>query len=174
MLNQIFAHTPRWVWVLLLALLCLGLSQSVTRRASLRRVTLLPLVMAGLSLYGAVSGFGAQAPLLFWLASAAASAALVLRRGLPEGTRYDALRLEFTLPGSWMPMALVLGIFLTKYFVGVVTALQPALVGDPLFAFTLSALYGAFSGVFLARALRLWRLAARMPAVRPPQPPVAA
>lgn len=43
MLYQILANTPRWVWVLLLTLLWLGLSQAVSRAASLKRITLLPL-----------------------------------------------------------------------------------------------------------------------------------
>ncbi|MEI8325617.1 MAG: DUF6622 family protein, partial [Betaproteobacteria bacterium] len=60
MLNQILSNTPRWVWVLLLALLGLGLSQAVTRSASLKRITILPLVLVGLSLSGTLSAFGAD------------------------------------------------------------------------------------------------------------------
>ena len=48
MITQIVTHTPTWVWGLLLALLWLGLKQSVSRTASLRRVTVMPLVMTGL------------------------------------------------------------------------------------------------------------------------------
>jgi hypothetical protein len=39
--------------------------------------------------------------------------------------------------------------------------MQPAHANDVLFALAVSALYGAFSGVFAARAARLWRLAWR-------------
>jgi len=52
----------------------------------------------------------------------------------------------------------MMGIFFTKYAVGVTLALQPALARDLPVALALSAVYGAFSGVFLARAARLWRL----------------
>jgi hypothetical protein len=162
MLNQIFSNTPRWVWVLLLALLGLGLSQAVTRTASLRRITVLPLVMTGLSLFGTVTVFGADPQLLLvWLVSGGLMAALLLQRSLPVSARYSAQTRLFILPGSWVPLLLILGIFVTKYFVGVATAMQPALARDPVFALTFSALYGAFGGIFLARAARLWRLVLR-------------
>lgn len=162
MLNQILVNTPRWVWVLLLALLWLGLSQAVSRTASLRRITLLPLAMTGLSLYGTVTAFGADPQvLLVWLCAASLIVTLVLRQTLPDATRYDTATQRFTLPGSWVPLLLILGIFITKYVVGVATAMQPALARDANFSLGFGALYGAFSGVFLARAVRLWRLALR-------------
>lgn len=61
-----------------------------------------------------------------------------------------------------MPLALILGIFLTKYLVGVELALQPALARDSDFALQIAALYGVFNGLFAAlRALRLWKLVQR-------------
>lgn len=160
MLYQILANTPRWVWVLLLALLWLGLSQAVSRTASLKRITLLPLTMAGLSLYGTVTAFGTEPQLLLvWLLAGGLMAAVVARRALPEATRYDPATRRFTLPGSWLPLLLILGIFATKYLVGAVSAMQPALAHDASFSLCFAALYGAFAGVFLARAGRLWRLA---------------
>ena len=162
MLNQILSGTPRWVWVLLLVLIGLGLRQVRARRASLARITALPLVMASLSLAGMASAFGADPKLLLvWLATGGLMLVSLARRAPPEGARYDVQARRFTLPGSWVPLLLILGIFLVKYFVGVATAIQPAVAQDPLFAFAFSALYGVFCGIFLARAARLWRLALR-------------
>lgn len=159
MLSQIFANTPGWVWGLLLALLWLGLSQAVTRTASLKRITLLPLAMSGLSLYGTVAAFGAGPQLLLvWMCAGALALTLVLQQALPEATRYDPATRRFTLPGSWVPLLLILGIFVTKYFVGAVTAMQPALAHGASFSLGFAALYGAFAGIFLARAARLWCL----------------
>jgi hypothetical protein len=161
MLAQILTHTPRWVWILLIALLWLGLSQAVARSASLKRITLLPLVMTGLSLSGTVSAFGADPLLLLVWCAAAAVALLLVPQALSPATRYDPATRRFSLPGSWTPLALILGIFLTKYTVGVATALHPELTQYPGFSLGVSALYGAFSGVFVARTARLWRLALR-------------
>jgi hypothetical protein len=88
-----------------------------------------------------------------------AQIAALLRRKLAPGVRYDAARARFTLPGSAVPLALMMGIFLTKYAVGVALSVAPALSRDAAFAAVVGGLYGAFSGVFGARALRLWRLA---------------
>jgi hypothetical protein len=174
MLNQIILNTPRWVWVLLVALLGLGFSQALARTASLKRITLMPVVMTGLSLSGVVGAFGAGAPLLAWLVACVLTAASLARQALPEATRYDPATRNFSLPGSWVPLALILGIFMTKYFVGVATAMQPALAREWEFALGFSALYGVFSAVFLARTWSLWRLALKQERVTPSQRALAA
>ena len=82
-----------------------------------------------------------------------------IRSTAPAGARYCNASRRFDLPGSAMPLVLIMGIFLTKYLVGVELAMQPALARDSAFALQIAALYGAFSGLFVARAMRLWRLA---------------
>src|SRR5204863_101542 len=56
-------------------------------------------------------------------------------------------------------LALMMGIFLTKYAVGVSLAFSPALAQSASYATAISVVTGALSGVFLGRAVRLWRLA---------------
>ncbi|MBX3653391.1 MAG: hypothetical protein KIS62_07120 [Ramlibacter sp.] len=164
-LGQIIGNTPRWVWGLLAALLWLGFSQVLPRSVGLRRVTVMPLAMTVFSAYGLATAFGASGWLTqtvgMWLLAAAAVLLLTWGRSAPAGTRYDAATRRFQMPGSWMPLALIVGIFLTKYIVGVELALQPTLVRDTAFALGIASLYGVFTGLFLARASRLWRLALR-------------
>ena len=160
MILRILANTPLWVWGLLAALLALGISQMFTRSASLARVIFLPAAMIGLAIYGIFSVFGANpAVLLAWCAAAAFAVPALLSRPVPAGTRYDAATRRFTLPGSPLPLLLILGIFLTKYAVGVTLAMRPALGGETGFALSVAGLYGIFSGILLGRALRLRRLA---------------
>ena len=164
-LGSILKNTPAWVWGLLAGLLVLGFSQTLGRRASLRRITVMPVAMTGLSLWGAVSAFG-NSPvfgyvLLAWFAGAAAMLALIAPMAPAAGTRFDASSRRFEMPGSWVPMVMILGIFLTKYVVGVELAMQPSLAQDSQFTLVVGALYGLFSGVFAGRAARLWRLALR-------------
>jgi hypothetical protein len=162
MAQHIVSGTPTWVWVLLAVLAWLGLRQALTQTASLRRVTLMPLALVALSLYGTVTVFGSQPlALLVWATAAAASAFLVLRRPVPPGTRFDLASQTFTLPGSWAPLALMMAIFCTKYAVGITNAINPTFLHSTAVALTVSALYGLCSGVLIARALRLWRLAAQ-------------
>jgi hypothetical protein len=160
MAQHIVSGTPTWVWVLLAVLAWLGLRQALTQTASLLRVTLVPLALVALSLYGTVTVFGSQPlALLVWAMAAAASAFLVLRRPVPPGTRFDLASQTFTLPGSWAPLALMMAIFCTKYAVGITNAINPTFLHSTAVALTVSALYGLCSGVLIARALRLWRLA---------------
>ena len=93
------------------------------------------------------------------LAGPVAATATVLARPLPAGTAYDPASRRFALPGSAWPLALMMGIFCTKLAAGVALAQHPALARSAAIGWTVSALYGALSGIFLGRAARLWRLA---------------
>jgi hypothetical protein len=165
MLGPVLKSTPVWVWGLLAVLTWLGLSQARARTAGLARVTVMPIAMTALSVWGTVSAFGGSpqfgSVLLAWSAAAAIALATLAPMAAPAGTRYDVRTRAFRLPGSWVPMLLILGIFLTKYIVGVELAMQPGLARDGQYAVMAGALYGLFSGVFAGRAVRLWRLASR-------------
>ncbi len=160
MFIQIITHTPLWVWAILVVILWVGLKQTLPRSVSLRRITVLPLVMVGLSLAGTLTAFGTDNhALLAWGAAAAVAAAVVMTRNLPQGTQYNTWTQQFQIPGSWTPLVLMMGIFVTKYAVGVTLSMRPDLAREAMFGQCVGALYGGFSGVFVARAARLWRLA---------------
>jgi hypothetical protein len=167
MLIQILRHTPTWVFILFFALIAVGIAQIASRSMPLARVTALPLALAGLSLYGVVAPFATQ-PLavLCWACGGAAAVMLVQRRTLPAGTSYDPVTRRFHVPGSVVPLVLMLAIFCTKYAVGVTLGITPQLAAQAPFAWLVSALYGVLSGGLLGRAVRLWRLkAAQTPRV---------
>jgi hypothetical protein len=162
-LGSIVRQTPTWVWGLLAALLALGASQLRRRSASLARVSALPVAMTVFSLWGTFAAFG-NSPLLgqvsgVWVAAAAAACSLVAP-GRASGS-YDPATRSYALPGSVVPLLLIAGIFLVKYAVGVELAMAPQMARDTQYALTVAALYGAFTGLFLGRAARLWRLALR-------------
>jgi hypothetical protein len=172
-LGTVLKNTPLFVWGLLAGLLWLGLSQVRSRTAGLKRVVLMPVLMTGLSVWGTVSAFSASPMfgyvMLVWMLMAATTLALVATMSPPSGAEYDAGTRIFALPGSWVPLVLILGIFFTKYVVGVDLAMQPDLARDGQYTLIVGALYGLFSGVFAGRAARLLRLAAR-PALAQPSP----
>ena len=161
MLMQILLHTPKWVFAVFVLLAWLGGRQLVANRIGLNRVLVMPVAMAGLSFWGVVSVSGESAgALLGWAMAALLLMVLVLRRPLPATTRYDAAARQFEVAGTAVPLMLMMGIFLTKYVVGVSLALHPELRHQAAFALGVPVLYGAFSGIFAARAARLWRLPA--------------
>jgi len=158
----VIRHTPTWVWPLLLALLWLGGWQTLPRTASLRRTTLLPAAMLMLSSWGVVSAFGFGTALLAWGLGGVAAAVPALRAGVP-GARFSPAAQSFTLPGSWVPLALMLAIFCMKFGVGMSLALHPEWRDGVGLSFGASLAYGGFSGVFAGRALALARLARETP-----------
>ena len=164
MLTSIVRNTPYWVWSLLAALVALGSSQLFARRASPLRVCIMPVAMAAFAIYGLVTAF-AHAPhglstAIAWLATTVSSTALAfwMHPAAPAGSRFDAPSQTFHLPGSAVPLLMILGIFLTKYIVGVELALQPSQAQDSAFVLGVASLYGAFNGIFVARLIRLWRM----------------
>jgi hypothetical protein len=162
MFIAIVQHTPAWVWGLLIVLLALGLSQTRDREIGLARVTVLPLAMVALSLYGVLGAFGeAPVALAGWALGLAAALAVGSRRVAVRGARWSAERALLHVPGSWLPLTLIVGLFAIKYIAGISLAMQPALAGNAGFAGACSLAYGSFSGLFLARGLSLRKLAGR-------------
>ena len=159
----ILGRTPAWVWGLLAGLLALGATQLRDRTASAARVSLLPLAMTAFSAWGTFSALGSSGNTAgvaaAWLVAAAAAFALVAPGN--ARARFDPVQRTYALPGSVVPLLLIAGIFLVKYGVGVELSMAPHLVQDTRYALTVAGLYGAFTGIFIGRASRLWRLALR-------------
>lgn len=154
------AHIPVWVPAVLLLLLYLGHRQAQARVVRPAVLVAVAVAMCGLSLYGVVSAFGVvPVALLPWLAGYALSAIggsrLVSRQGMAV---VDA---AVRVPGSWVPLALMLGIFTARFALGFAAAVRPSLVHDPVLVAALSAALGALSGGFGARALAVRRFARR-------------
>jgi hypothetical protein len=159
MFTAIVQHTPVWVWIVFVTLIVIGVKQSFARRLRLGRVTALPIVFVALSLAGVVSAFGPDASaLLAWAVGVFAAAGLALQGGAPAAARWLPAERVFEVPGSWVPLALMLGIFGMRFAVAVLLALQPGLRGDAGFAALAGLGYGGFSGLFLGRAMALWQL----------------
>jgi len=162
MFIAIVQHTPVWVWGLLAVLVALGLSQTRDRQVSLVRVTVLPLVMIALSVSGVFSAFGhSPAALGGWAAGVGAALAFGRRLVAVRGAAWSQQTAMLHVPGSWVPLALIVALFALKYFVGVSLALHHELAADTGFAGAISLAYGGFSGLFLLRGLSLRRLAKR-------------
>ena len=160
MFMQILTHTPKWVFALFAGLVYLGIKQMLPSRAGLNRITIMPLAMTCLSLFGVTSAFGdSPQALLTWVVGAAITFALNFQISGSPQIRYDAANRSFNLPGSAVPLALFMGIFFTKYAVGISVGMQPALAHDASFALVVAGMYGGFSGIFLSRAAKLWRIA---------------
>lgn len=162
MIIDILRHTPFWVFLVLALLVFLGARRIRPGRIPVRRLYVLPLVMTVFSLVGTVQAFGAGvATIGIWVVAFAAL--LALGRSLParSDVQYAPASRSVELPGSWLPLVLMITIFFFRYAVAVALAMHPALHADPTFGTAVSGLYGLFAGSFAARALMTWRAAFR-------------
>lgn len=159
MIVTILSHTPVWVWGLLTALMALGLSQTRQRRVAPSRLLMLPLVLLGLGLWSMAPGFMAL-PLAasVWLAALGAGVALLAGRPAQAGAEWLPAEQRLRIPGSWMPMLLILVIFSLRYAANVGMAINPGWRSAPEVLLPLALLYGGFSGLLLGRALALLKL----------------
>ena len=162
MVLQILERTPPWVFVLFAVLLVLGTLQTRPRELRLLRVALMPAIFLPLSAWGVWNAFGAsEFAYGGWLAGVGSAMLLNRYMRLPRRVSYSSDTRAFKIEGSWIPLAMMMAIFFTRYVVAVATAMQPALKGMPAFAAVVGLAYGLFSGSFLARALRILAAAPR-------------
>ncbi|ODU99247.1 MAG: hypothetical protein ABT20_17185 [Rubrivivax sp. SCN 70-15] len=158
LLLAILRHTPLWVWGLFAALLLLGASQLRPRAVAPLRLLLLPLVLLALGLWSSSAGFVADPrTFVLWLAALLAGGAL--GRRLPQpAARWDAATQRLWLPGSILPLTLVVLVFGLRYGITVAMILDAGWRDSTAVRLTAPALYGAISGLLSGRALALWTL----------------
>jgi hypothetical protein len=163
---EVIRHTPQWVGVILAAIVGLGVLQLRDHSLARLRVVLLPVGLGVYSLWGTASVFGVQ-PLVLAAWSLGWGATLMLGRQVPwaAGVRHDAASNRFHLPGSVLPLLLMLGVFAVRYVVAVTLAFHRDWAADAAFAGVVSAVYGALSGLLAARAMCILGSARRAPAL---------
>jgi hypothetical protein len=161
MILQILQRTPPWVFALFLALLFLGAMQVRPRDISRARVALMPAIFLPLSLWGIWAAFGPEAvAFAAWLAGVGAAVLFNHYGRLPRQVSYTPETGLFHVPGSWVPLAMMMAIFFARYAISVAMAMQPELKSMQVFAAGVGAAYGLMSGSFLARALHILGAAA--------------
>lgn len=154
MLQQILVKTPLYVWALLAFLIYRGVLAARDRDIGVNRMLVIPLLMLVLALQSIATQFGvASMAMAAW---AAGTAAYALQRwsfgraGVSPGAAPDTLRIR----GSWMPLAVMMLIFLVKYALAVTLAIRPHMADDAVFGATVCGLLGLCNGYFLGQLAR--------------------
>lgn len=157
---EILRRTPSWVFVLFFVLLAFGCFQSRDRLVSRSRVIILPTAMLLLSFYGVLSAFGiTPLALAAWLAGVAVALCFGLKTVKLSGASFTKETGLFSVPGSWLPLALMMAIFFIKYAMGVILARKLPIISDLTFIGSVGLVYGLLSGIFFARAMAIVRTA---------------
>ena len=155
-ISQVLKGTPSWVWAILVALIVLGVRQLRARVVSRYSVLIAPVVFLFVGLMAAGRG-----PVVFsaWALTLLATAAFTFFVWQPTGgASYDASTDRLNLPGSVIPMLLMLAIFLLNYVINVTLAIKPTLRSEIVWQVGLAIILGALSGVFFGRAATLSRM----------------
>jgi hypothetical protein len=156
MMIETLRYTPIWVWAVLVMLTAIGASMMQTRIVSVKRLTRLPVLMTIYSFTSALLSFGARpAYSLAWLAGLVSVYLMLRKLAKPSSARYLADRQSFEVPGSVVPLLLMLAIFSLKYTLGVLSVRMPMLVAEPQFAALANAMLGMLSAAFLARSVAI-------------------
>ncbi len=110
--------------------------------------------------YGIITAFPHQ-PLAVAAWAMGVAAALAISTALKSWSdiSWSEQHRSLLLPGSWVPLALFLGLFATKYITNLMLAMDPPLKFDGYFVMLAGLAYGAFSGIFLGRGVAMWKVA---------------
>lgn len=152
MLQQFVSHTPIYVWFILAFLISRGMAASTDRDVTMRHLVIIPAVMLVLSWLDINNKFGVDGLVVAgWAMGALIGAGLVWRNFDSGSIAYDPASGAISLRGSWLPLALMMAIFCTKYAVAVLVAMLPAARENSLFVAAVCIVFGMFNGAFLGR-----------------------
>lgn len=155
--SEIIMYTPRWVFGLLIALVIFGVMQTRTREVKIQVALILPIAMLILSLTGVLRYVGWQFPALAcWLLGITIASVLSIKWIGKNIARFNPESRKLIIQGSWLPLVVILGIFVTRYTLGVATAMQWEITHKIYFSLVVSLILGIWSGFFLARCLIFW------------------
>jgi hypothetical protein len=152
---QILTGAPVWVYFLLVGLIVLGVRRLKTRTVPMVVALIAPAAFLAWSLSGAASfgaAFGYILAIATWVAGALLGAVSGYLAPEPPGQRIAGKRV--TLPGTWMPLATYLTVFILRFACGAWAAIVPEQ------AFHAGAVAAAISAMMTARlivAVLRWR-----------------
>lgn len=150
-MSQFLTHTPLYVWAILAFLVFRGVLALRDRDITIIRMSIIPVLMLVLALQSIGARYGlVSAAMAAWLAG---SAAVALQRWAFGGSRVEAGTAPGTLRirGSWAPLLMMLAIFVIKYAMAVVQAVQPQVAAGAGFALAACGLLGLCNGYFLGQ-----------------------
>jgi hypothetical protein len=155
-LLQVIKGTPVWVWVILAALIVLGVQQMRPRSVKRYVVLIAPIVFL---IIGVVSTGRSTVGFIAWAAAIVGAGVFTALVWKPVGSaRFDASTDRLLLSASVIPLIIMLSIFLLNYVIAVALVLHPAYGETLIGQIGPGLVLGALSGVFMGRAATLFRL----------------
>jgi hypothetical protein len=150
--------TPTWVWVLLVVLVSRGIKAMKGGTAPLSKLAIVPLIFAGWGIaHLATQTLAGWHAAFVWLIAAAVGTGIGML--IASRTRFtvDPIEKSVTLPGSIVPLVLILATFAAKFWIGfeMATLAHPASLA--LYVLIDASVSGMVAGIFGGRFLTYLR-----------------
>ncbi|MFT3800796.1 MAG: hypothetical protein QM766_06190 [Burkholderiaceae bacterium] len=156
------AHIPAWVFAVFALLVVLGWRHRRARWVDPRVLGIVAAVLSVYSATGVASAFGGHlGSLCAWGAGLAVAAWAASRARALRDLDWDPATRRVHVPGSWLPMMVMLGIFGLKFVLGAAAGQGTPVPAGSSAAFAIAGGLGVFGGVFVGRAWALHRAARR-------------
>ncbi len=164
-LQQFLIQTPWYVWAILVWVLIRGVKAMTPGETTLVRMLTIPLIFTAWGLSDLVRLYGASPEATaLWLAGIAIGSVIGWWIVGRFAITVDVATGVFHRPADMSLLPLLLTTFAIKYAFGVVGAVSPALLAEPVFRISDLLLSGGFTGIFVGKFVRycwLWHVARR-------------
>ena len=157
-LAAIIQGTPVWVWVLLVVLLSCGFKAMNSGTAPLSKLAVVPLIFAGWGIAHLVfDPLAGWSSVIIWIVGAFAGIAGGVF--IASRTRFivDPAANTVILPGSMLPLALIIATFAARFWLGGEMATATDLSSLGVYVLIEAAVSGIVTGVFGGRFITYWR-----------------
>ena len=158
-LLELIAGTPAWVWALLGYLSITGILALKPRTVSFSRLLILPGILIAWSLISLASKH--PVAWVVWLFAVAAGTYIWHFFLHYRSLSVDKQTMRVHLPGSAIPLTVMLTFFLTKYVLGVIYAVHPQLIHNLLIMCIDACVSGLAVGIFMGQVTQIGRYVKR-------------
>jgi hypothetical protein len=156
--------TPVWVWVLLAVLLSRGFKALSSGTAPLSKLAIVPLIFAGWGIAHLISDpLAGWSSAIVWMAGSLAGIAGGVFIASRSRFIVDPIANTVMLPGSALPLVLIVVTFAAKFWLGFEMATATDISSLGMYVLIDAAVSGVVAGVFGGRFLTYWRAMSARP-----------
>lgn len=154
-------QTPWWVYLIFIVLIARGIKALNGRVVPFRKLFILPTIFLILSVHTLISAFNINMlNIAFWVGGLLIGASLGTMLTFSLKLNVDKKHLLIFVPGTWTTLTFILILFASKYYFGYEMSVDPNLILQPDFKYSMLAVSGVAGGLFIGRLLvysyRLW------------------
>ncbi len=151
-ITEALIHTPLWVYILFIYLIIKGISASKPQVTPLKVLFYMPIIFLVLSIETLVTLPNLNLTnVINWFLGLIIGGVLGWLQISRAKIKVDKKKKLVHSGGSWTVLIIILIIFVTKYYFNYTLALNPEVINNTLFIFSMLTVSGICSGAFIGR-----------------------